>query len=223
MGQLYQAVNIPATIRDFGIRAFVETGTGIGNTLDRVVGATGPDFDIYTIELMDELWEPIRARYEDTPRVRTLKGYSHECLAEVLSTLSESPTLFWHDAHFPGADFGIGGATYGSEPDPVKRIPLQAEMEAVTASGRDISRDVFIIDDLRIYCDRQFTGGVWGQRSVAGGDGYGFVMDTLRETHTVYESLIEQGMLLCFPKDVHLSTLIPILRDHGVKVSERHD
>lgn len=223
MGQLYQAINIPATIRDFGIKTVVETGTGIGETLSRVVARTGDDVEIYTIELMDELWGPMDELYADNDRVHPIKGYSHEQLAEVLKIMSYDPALFWHDAHFPGADFGIGGATYASEPDPVKRIPLEAEMEAITASGRDITRDVFIIDDLRIYCDRQFSGGRWEQRAAAGGSGYKFVVDALSETHTIYESMVEQGMLLCFPKEVHLSAILPILRDRGVKVSESYE
>ena len=69
-----------------------------------------------------------------------------------------SPTLWWLDAHFPGADYGDAG--YGAEEDIDKRLPMEKELK-IMVQNRDLSNDIIFMDDLRIYVDRDFVAGSW--------------------------------------------------------------
>jgi hypothetical protein len=204
MGQIYQAIKPKEVIETFGIKNFVETGTGIADSLSHILNVRPDDLNVYTIELMDELHKQLVERFEDTPNLHLIKGYSNIEMKTVVEQLSSEPTLFWHDAHFPGADFNINGATYTSESDPVKRIPLESELRVIKESGRDISKDVFVLDDLRVYKDGPYEGGNWDLRTVAGSDNIDFVYELFDETHVIIESYVAQGFLILFPIDTDL-------------------
>ncbi len=88
----------------------------------------------------------------------------------------------WLDAHFPGADFGK--SAYNSIADKNLRIPLESEMRKI-CQLRDVTKDIFIIDDLRIYEDGPFQNGNWSERLKIGGSGIGFVYDLLDKTHHI--------------------------------------
>lgn len=201
MGQIYQAVKPKEVIETFGIKNFVETGTGIAETLSYILDVRPKDLNVYSIELMDELYQNLTKRFDNITNLKLIKGYSHVEMSNILENLSDDPTLFWHDAHFPGADFNINGASYTSEPDPVKRIPLEYELRAIIESGRDVTKDVFVFDDLRVYKDGPYEGGNWPLRSQAGADNIDFVYELFDKTHLIIESYVAQGFLILFPID----------------------
>jgi hypothetical protein len=190
MGQIYQAIKPKEVIETFGIKNFVETGTGIADSLSHILNVRPDDLNVYTIELMDELHNQLVERFEGTPNLHLIKGYSNVEMKTVVEQLSSEPTLFWHDAHFPGADFNINGASYTSEPDPVKRIPLESELRVIKESGRDISKDVFVLDDLRVYKDGPYEGGNWNLRNVAGADNIDFVYELLEVCKDLIEGVV---------------------------------
>jgi hypothetical protein len=105
--------------------------------------------------------------------------------------------LFFLDAHFPGADFHY--ESYTSVTDYNIRLPLKRELETISAL-RDISKDVFIIDDLRVYEDNDYSDGNWPLRSVAGGNGIDFVYQIFEKTHNIQKDLRHQGFLIITPK-----------------------
>lgn len=199
MGQINQAINVQKVIDFFGIENFIETGTGVGESLSYVLSIKNESLKVYTIELMDELYENLNIKFKDISNLELIKGYSHVEIANILNKISSNPTLFWHDAHFPGADFKINGATYTSEPDPIKRIPLYNELSAIKNSGRDTSKDVIVIDDLRIYEDGEYEDGNWTLRSEVGGDNIDFVYEMFDDTHLIIKSYLNQGYLILFP------------------------
>jgi hypothetical protein len=203
MGQVYEAVKLKELFIEYGIENFVETGSGIGDTITQIIINKPENINIFTIELMDELHANLVTKFGDIPYLNLLKGYSHEQIRVVIDQISDKPTLFWHDAHFPGADFGIGGATYTSESDPIKRIPLHAELQAIKDSGRDITNDVIISDDLWIYEDGPYEVGNWHLRTQAGGDGVDFVYEMFSDTHHIFKSYAKQGFLILLPKKGH--------------------
>jgi len=205
MGQINQAIKVKDVFKTFGVKSFVETGTGMGESLNHILSITN-DIDIHTIELMDVLYENLVSNYGNVECVNLIKGYSHEEIVKLIPNLKEGPALFWHDAHFPGADFRIDGATYTSEKDPIKRIPLESELRAVVSSGRDISKDIFVIDDLRVYKDGPYQEGNWEHRKVAGADNCDFVYELFDKTHYIIESYIAQGFLILFPIDTDIET-----------------
>ncbi len=100
------------------------------------------------------------------------------------------------DAHFPGADFGL--ASYGDEKDLKKRLPLQSELEIIVNS-KEVSNDVFVIDDLRIYEDGPFEEGNWSDRKKYGGDGIEFIEEMFDDTHYVVKSYNKQGFVILLP------------------------
>ena len=106
--------------------------------------------------------------------------------------------MFFLDAHFPGADFHY--ETYTSVEDYDTRLPLKKEIETIV-SNRDTKNDVFIIDDLRVYEDNDYTDGNWPLRSVAGGDGIDFIYNYLSDTHDINKDLRYQGFLIITPKN----------------------
>jgi len=195
MGQINRPMKLKETLESFGIKNFVETGTGDGSSMNKVIATEVLDMH-YGIELDEELFENLMKQNDGNEQVVLFHGYSEECMSAVLEELSDEPTLFWLDAHFPGADYGPAG--YGDEGDIDKRLPMGSELK-IMKEKRDLSKDIIFMDDLRIYVDRDFEAGNWSERSKFGADGYDFVEDLIGDTHILVEHLSDQGYLLAFP------------------------
>ena len=199
MGQLNQAIKIKNVLKFYDIKNFVETGTGIGEVV-RSVCEIDQNINIHTIEIIEEIYNKNKISLSYLDNVNWHLGQSSDVLPDIVPSLQGS-TLFWMDAHFPGADFGL--AEYGDEKNIDKRLPLKSELEIII-KNKDVSNDVFIIDDLRIYEDGPFEAGVWKDRSKYGGDGIEFVEELFEETHYVVKSYNQQGYIMLFPvnKDI---------------------
>ena len=199
MGQLNQAIKIKNVFKFYDIKNFVETGTGIGEVV-RSVCEIDQNINIHTIEIIEEIYDKNKISLSYLDNVNWHLGQSSDVLPDIVPSLQGS-TLFWMDAHFPGADFGL--AEYGDEKNIDKRLPLKSELEIIV-KNKDVSNDVFIIDDLRIYEDGPFEAGVWKDRSKYGGDGIEFIEELFEETHYVVKSYNQQGYIMLFPvnKDI---------------------
>ena len=199
MGQLNQAIQIKNVLDFYDIKNFVETGTGQAEVVQTVVEADDT-LNIHTIEVIPEIYDKNKINFSYLKDVNWHLGTSFDILPEILPDLKGS-TLFWMDAHFPGADFGL--SSYGDEKDDDKRLPLKKELETIVAN-RDVTNDVFVIDDLRIYEDGPFGDGNWEDREKYGGDGIEFIEELFDETHYVVKSYNAQGSILLFPvsKDI---------------------
>ena len=166
MGQLNEAIQVKNVLDFYNIDNFVETGTGAAEVV-RSISNIKSDLNIHTIEIIEEIFNKNKISHSYLTNVNWHLGQSSEVMPEILPQL-EGNTLFWLDAHFPGADFGL--ASYGDEEDLDKRLPLRSELEIIV-KGRDVSNDVFVIDDLRVYEDGPFETGNWAERNLYGGDG----------------------------------------------------
>ena len=199
MGQLNEAIQIKNVLDFYDIKNFVETGTGKAEVVQTVVEAD-ETLNIHTIEVIPEIYDKNKINFSYLKDVNWHLGTSFDILPEILPDL-KGTTLFWMDAHFPGADFGL--SSYGDEKDDDKRLPLKKELETIVAN-RDVSNDVFVIDDLRIYEDGPFGDGNWEDREKYGGDGIEFIEELFDETHYVVKSYNAQGSILLFPvsKDI---------------------
>ena len=129
-----------------GLKSFVETGTGEGAAVRQALLSGFKS--IHSIELVPELAAAARAKFSRHPEVHIHCGESAELLTGILKQLPEGPALFWLDAHFPGADYGMG--EYEGDPDVGRRLPLAREVEVIKAARKG-ERDVILIDDARIY------------------------------------------------------------------------
>ena len=134
MGQLNEAIEVKNVLDFYGIKNFVETGTGIAEVV-RAVHDVDSSLTIHTIEVVPEIYDQNKIKFSYLKKVNWHLGESAQVLSEVVPTL-EGNTLFWMDAHFPGADFGL--SSYGDEKDMDKRLPLKKELETIVA-GRDVS------------------------------------------------------------------------------------
>ena len=199
MGQLNQAIQIKNVLDFYDIKNFVETGTGQAEVVQTVVEADDT-LNVHTIEVIPEIYDKNKINFSYLKDVNWHLGTSFDILPEILPDL-KGTTLFWMDAHFPGADFGL--SSYGDEKDDDKRLPLKKELETIVAN-RDVTNDVFVIDDLRIYEDGPFGDGNWEDREKYGGDGIEFIEELFDETHYVVKSYNAQGSVLLFPvsKDI---------------------
>ena len=194
MGQLNEAIEVKNVLDFYGIKNFVETGTGLAEVV-RAVHDVDSSLTIHTIEVVPEIYEQNNIRFSYLKKVNWHLGESAQILSEVVPTL-EGNTLFWMDAHFPGADVGL--SSYGDEKDIDKRLPLRKELETIL-ENRDVSNDVIVIDDLRIYEDGPFETGNWNERSKYGGDGIEFIEKLFEDTHYVGRSYNAQGFVILFP------------------------
>jgi len=199
MGQLNEAIQIKNVLDFYDIKNFVETGTGQAEVVQTVVEADDT-LNIHTIEVIPEIYDKNKINFSYLKDVNWHLGTSFDILPEILPDL-KGTTLFWMDAHFPGADFGL--SSYGDEKDDDKRLPLKKELETIV-ENRDVTNDVFVIDDLRIYEDGPFGDGNWEDREKYGGDGIEFIEELFDETHYVVKSYNAQGSILLFPvsKDI---------------------
>lgn len=199
MGQLNEAIQIKNVLDFYDIKNFVETGTGQAEVVQTVIEADDT-LNVHTIEVIPEIYDKNKINFSYLKDVNWHLGTSFDILPEILPDL-KGTTLFWMDAHFPGADFGL--SSYGDEKDDDKRLPLKKELETIV-ENRDVTNDVFVIDDLRIYEDGPFGDGNWEDREKYGGDGIEFIEELFDETHYVVKSYNAQGSILLFPvsKDI---------------------
>lgn len=192
MGALYQH-NIGDYISKYNLLNYVETGTGMGDCLQHALTF---DFqNLFSVEIYPKVFETVSRKFHET-KAKVLLGNSYEILPEILNDL-EGNTLFFLDAHFPGADFHF--ETYTSTTDYDTRLPLEREVKTIK-NVRNISKDVFIIDDLRVYEDNTYGDGNWPLRAQAGGNGIEFIHEIFGETHNIEKDLRHQGFLIITPK-----------------------
>lgn len=147
--------DVGSLIARYGLLHFVETGTGRGEGL-----AHAARFGFRTLrscETMPVLAHAAVDMFFADDRVVVEAGDSVAFLRAVCAQIPlDEPVLFWLDAHFPGADYGL--ASYGDEVDVRRRLPLSAEL-ATIAAERSWGRDVVLCDDLRVFVDGPFGHG----------------------------------------------------------------
>ena len=199
MGHIDEAIQVKNVLDFYNIDNFVETGTGKAEVVQSI-SKIKSNLNIHTIEIMEEIYNENKISHSYLTNVNWHLGQSSEVMPEILPQL-EGNTLFWLDAHFPGADFGL--VSYGDEQDFDKRLPLRSELELIV-KGRNVSDDIFVIDDLRIYEDGPFESGNWADRKLYGGNDITFIEDLFDDTHFVVRSYNKQGFVILLPitKDI---------------------
>jgi hypothetical protein len=191
--------NLPGIIERYGLKHFVETGTGTGDSL--ALAAMAPFETLHSIEIVPVLASSAAARFAADKRIRVHRGESAEVLPEILAAIPPGDGIFfWLDAHFAGADYGL--AKYDDEKDVGRRLPLERELQAILAARDDVSRDVLIMDDARVYqpgpyaagdLPADFPGLQGVKRSME------FIRKGLSETHGVVVDFAGTGFVMCCP------------------------
>jgi len=212
MAKLQNAIHLRSTFEDFNIKHYVETGTGgildsYGqNSLLQVSQLQIPDLKMHSIEILERIYNEAVEYFKNNPNVCMHHGNSHDELPKAIDELDENPALFFLDAHFPDSYRNeYNQEVIRDDPDYIK-IPLEGEIR-ILCQKRDVSKDIIVIDDIRIYKEGPFQNGNFENKELHGGQNLNFVEELLDTTHILIESYLEEGYLICFPIGTDVETL----------------
>ncbi len=181
--------NLQMYIDKYNSKNFIETGTYTGIAVDYAIQFK---FDtILSIELIKDFADKCKEKFKNNTNVTIINDTS----VNGLSVLPSGNSIFWLDAHLPNFYRPEYNGNYLSDIS----TPLQKELELIK-SIRDISQDVFIIDDLRIYERGPFEQGEWLDAINMGIGNADFIFDILSETHNVEKRYDDEGYIVCTPK-----------------------
>jgi len=197
MGEL-KKFDLKYYIDKYNIKTFIETGTYKG---DAIKYALNFGFEkIFSIELITSIYQECVEIFKNEDRVILLNDNSINGLKKILTSYNVGITLFWLDAHLPQIHKEFDNSieiNYNKNKDIL--IPLEKELYTIT-NNKDFSKDVFIIDDLRIYERGPFERGEWLEIINFYPDGIKFVFDMLDKTHFIVCSYNDEGYIICTPK-----------------------
>ena len=191
----------------YNLKYYFETGTGKAECLEYALRY--PFEEYWTVDIDEDLIEESFNKFKNMSKnINLLIGKSIDILDEYIPQIpKESPTLFYLDAHFPGADFQK--CTYEESIREHKKdaFPLEEEVDVILEK-RDISKDVFIIDDLVLYEEGDFeclkVGCVWEygwlQEELDLKTDSKFLYEKFEKTHDFKKDLRSQGYLIITPK-----------------------
>ncbi len=194
-------------LKKYNLENYFETGTGEGDCLAHALQQPFKTF--YTVDIDQDLVRQVQNKLQFcTKDVRLFAGKSTDTIRSLLPQINQmGPTLFFLDAHFPGADFHK--CTYEESIRHFKKdaFPLEEEM-ALLLAHRDISRDVFIIDDFILYEEGDYETikiGLtwkygWLQDELGLQTNSTFLYQAFEKTHDLRKDLKSQGYLIATPK-----------------------
>ena len=194
-------------IDKYNLKYYFETGTGKAECLEYALRY--PFEEYWTVDIDEDLIEESFNKFRNMSKnINLLIGKSTEIIDEYVPQIpKESPTLFYLDAHFPGADFQK--CTYEESIREHKKdaFPLEEEVDVILEK-RDVSKDVFIIDDLVLYEEGDFeclkVGCVWEygwlQEELDLKTDSKFLYEKFEKTHDFKKDLRSQGYLIITPK-----------------------
>lgn len=177
--------------RKWGLGNFIETGTWEGDGLMHALQF--PFMRLRSVEASVDLAaaaaKRIRKVWACDSRWEIIQGDSVLVVPALLRGWNQrmiggEPTLWWLDAHLPDR-YGID-ATH---------LPLEREVEAIVGNGAH-ARDVFIMDDWRLYEDHTYDSGLFPRFGQADGD---FIRAQLEPTHHLMVDTRAEGALYAVP------------------------
>ncbi len=189
--------NLNELKNEYQIEVFVETGTYMGASLEYAIKSNFKD--LYSIEILDSYYKKCVEKFKNNTNVHLYHGSSVDGLKKISEDIKEKNVLFWLDAHLP--DFYDSSYNEDYLNNEEIYIPLKKEI-SVIKNNKNISNDVFIIDDLRIYENGNYKSGNWDGllKNKNYTEGISFVYDLLKETHNIEKDYNDEGYLICKPK-----------------------
>jgi hypothetical protein len=181
-------------------KTYFETGTGKGVCLSHALNF---DFEkFYSVDLDEELVNAAKNRFVGYP-LTLINDYSSKALEQYVPTLTQEPVFFFLDAHFPGADFHKMSYEESIRTYKEEAFPLHLELQSIKKS-RNTDKDVFLIDDFKLYEEGDYEFGGWAYSELQEELGLvtksQFIYDLFKDTHTFEKSLRHQGFLFIIPK-----------------------
>jgi len=181
-------------------KTYFETGTGKGVCLSHALNF---DFNkFYSVDLDEELVTAAKNRFVGYP-LTLINDYSSKALEQYAPTLDQEPVFFFLDAHFPGADFHKMSYEESIRTYKDEAFPLHQELTTIK-KFRNTDKDVFLIDDFKLYEEGDYEFGGWDYLGLQEELGLvtksQFIYDLFKDTHTFEKSLRHQGFLFIIPK-----------------------
>jgi hypothetical protein len=136
---------------------FVETGCYLGESLSYAF-ASGYT-TAYSCDIKLEFVNQCKEAFKDKD-VNIYHMDSSDYLKQIIPNLPKQSVLFFLDAHLPGWYHGWP-PNNNFEHD--VNFPLEQELDIIF-NERSQYNDVIICDDLRIYEDNPYEGGIWADR-----------------------------------------------------------
>jgi hypothetical protein len=198
MGQLSH-FNLAAAIKTYDLRHLVETGTGCGAGL--AFACSLPFTSLWSCEIEPTVMQYVMDTLTDE-RVTLFVGPSERMLDCLGRFPRDERILFWLDAHFPGAQWGL--RRYVDERDEAIRLPVQSEL-AMIKKHRPLNEDVIIIDDARIWLDEEFEEGPFPPNIIDSRPaelGIDFIHALFGETHRIDVLHNAEGYIVLSPKAI---------------------
>lgn len=187
-------------VEKHGCKTYFETGTGKGVCLSHALHFGFDKF--YSVDLDEDLIKEAKDKFIGYP-LTLINEYSSKALEQYVPTLGTEPVFFFLDAHFPGADFHK--ITYEESIRTYKEeaFPLYLELQSIK-KARNTDKDVFLIDDFKLYEEGDYEFGGWAyselQEELGLVTNSQFIYDLFKDTHTFEKSLRHQGFLFINPK-----------------------
>ena len=200
MGEI-TAFDLSVLKNKYEIKNYVETGTGEAVSLQYALKFGFSKY--YTVDIDEDLIHRAIGICAGLADIDFICDLSTNALIKLIPQLSDEPTLFFLDAHFPGADFHKISYEESMRKYMHDSLPLKEEV-SIILNNRDISKDVFVIDDLSIYENGQYDSFVWTYQWLQEELGLQtdaiFLYESFMETHNVQKDTRHQGYLLATPK-----------------------
>jgi hypothetical protein len=197
MASLHQILDINLTKNKYKLEYFIETGTGLGETIEFVKNI---DFKlIQTCEINMDQYEKTKEKYNQNNIV--FYNYPSITALPIMLNNIDGPALFYLDAHFPGLGYSTSDVI-STKHTMDEILPLENELNLLT-SWINITQSVVVIDDLRIYKQGNYDSGDAARlREILSQPDSNFLNTFLIETHNRLESEIYQGCVYYYPKTI---------------------
>ena len=182
---------------------FLETGSENGLGIEHAAKYKNL-LEIHSVEINEKFYNFCKQKFKFSDKVKLWLGSSEDRMSDMISSIEKYDScIFWLDAHLPSDP---GSRFLHDRVSNEIEFPLEAELKIIK-ENRDVSKDYFIIDDLRIYIEGPFqhTGQSWPHRHLYPDffphkDGIKFVEDLLGDTHDIVKVYDHEGYLLLYPK-----------------------
>lgn len=122
----------------FDNSTFIETGTYKG---DSTAEAAKLFPNIHTIEINETLYNELNRDNIQSNNAHFHFGDSVEFLPKIAKEVNENYNFWFLDAHQSGPDTSNNG----------QHVPLLRELEAILENKKNVSTDIFVIDDVRLF------------------------------------------------------------------------
>jgi hypothetical protein len=193
---------------NYKLGMFLETGTLHGGGVESALNAGFEN--IISIEIEPTLAAAAKERFNTNKNIDIIEGDSSKVIKEIVNSIQHN-TLFWLDAHFPGADIGIRPYRDCLKYDYNTRIPLEVELTAIAARQGKF-KDVIIADDLWVYKPGVYGAGeidshcmshghnITRAEIIEGRDPLSDLYKLFEQTHNIKEFNQDQGYMIFLPK-----------------------